>query len=393
MKKIKILLVCFFTAFLSCSKSEEETPITQDPNGNNPTAPNPYAGYDIYASGFQGSFGVLWKNGKILYSDPFDYDALRRTGDFYIAGTDIYEGAEKQYRSTSDYATNIGGCLLKNGAILYNDTGAGTGIYDVIFSGTDVYYLTQERRGGSVSVSKPKIWKNGQVLYDLFALVNNNNQGFFAYSLQIVNNNVFVGCQLSAGERGYFKNGVYNRITQPFAYNDDLTDILLVTQTEDIYLKLNSETRIGLSYPQIVNKNFKIFENGFDISSSFQTTANKTYGTQMKIAGDNFYLLGYDNQKNAIWKNGVRTYLPEENAINNLLTDEIYDLNVVDDKVFIAGKIKSKNPSSLSFNIPYPQVWELTSINTNIVAHEVEVSSTIYSSESYRIAKLVVVKK
>ena len=395
MKKIKILLVLTAIVLLSCTKSEDETPIIQDPNSNNSGTPNPYAGYDIYASGKQGSGAVLWKNGKILYSDPVDYSFFR-TGGFCIAGNDIYEGAEKNYRNLAgidnlDY--NRGGCVLKNGSILFNDTGAYSSVRDVVVSGNDVYYLVSSSaiRATSIDSSRPKLYKNGQVLYNLFDLASNNNNGFKVFSLQIVNNNVYVGVQYGNGRTGYFKNGVYTQIIPPNNNEYRSSELLYVAPNEDVYLKLNVETRTGLSFPQIINNNFKIFKNGTELSG-FQTSINKTYAYFMKVVGSDVYLIGYDDQKNAIWKNGIRTYLPEDNTINNGLRDEIYDLNVIDNKIFIAGKIQSVI-SGLNFSIPYPQVWELTNTNTNIVAHEVEVSTKIYGSEYYQISKLFVLKK
>ena len=191
MKKITILLVYCSIAFFSCSKSEDTTPTTQDPTGNNPGVPNPYAGYDIYASGTQANNGVLWKNGKILYKDPADYSVVR-TGQFFISGNDIYEGAYKKYRNTGNNENDRGGCIIKNGVVLFEDTGANTQIYDLVVSGNDVYYLTSNFGLHSIDSGRPKIWKNGQLLYDLHSIASTNNSGVVAFSLQVVNNNVYI---------------------------------------------------------------------------------------------------------------------------------------------------------------------------------------------------------
>jgi hypothetical protein len=389
MKKIKILFVCLSIAFYSCSKSDDSAPTTQDPNGNNPPTPDPYAGYDIYASGEQANIGVLWKNGKILYSDPMGY-SLVRTGAFCVSGNDIYEGANKKYRNTAINENNYGGCILKNGTILYNDTGASTAIYDIVVLGNDVYYLTGGSYGTSLAATRPKLWKNGQVLYDLYAIANVNNYGFRVFSLQIVNNNIYVGAEILSNKRGYFKNGVFNQII-PINFNVGslVSDILVVTPSEDIYYKMDYPTEIGLTYPTIRNYNFKIFKNGAEMTG-YQTTINKTYAKLMKVIGNDVYILGDDNRKNVLWKNGVRNYLPDDNATNVSLTDRIYDFNIVDNKTFIAGKIQNGQASVYQL---FPQVWELTSSNTNIVAHQVEVTETISNGDLYAITRLVVVKK
>jgi hypothetical protein len=382
MKKFSILLVCLSIAFYSCSKSDDSAPTTQDPNGNNPSAPNPYAGYDIYASGSQANISVLWKNGKIFYQSPTDYSIVR-TGGFCVVGNDIYEGAYKKYRNTGNNENDRGGCILKNGAVLFEDTGANTQIYDLVVSGNDVYYLTSNFGLHSIDSGRPKIWKNGQILYDLHSIASTNNNGVVAFSLQVVNNNVYIGAEIGS-KRGYIKNGIFIQIVPPNLYNTlgyFFRDVLYVTPTNDVYFLMTYDSLTGP-----YTNNIKVFKNGVALPN-FQSTVNKSYASQLIVQGNDVYLLGADDQKNVIWKNGVRNYLPDDNATNAILTDKVYDFDIIDNKIFIAGKIKT--PTAF----PYPQVWELTSANTTIVAHEVEVLTANYGDDNYFINKLVVLKK
>ncbi len=110
------------------------------------------------------------------------------------------------------------------------------------------------------------------------------------------------------------------------------------------------------------------------------------------MQGNDVYLLGADDQKNVIWKNGVRNYLPDDNATLPTLTDKIFDFDIMDNKIFIAGKEVKSFPSG-GVAIPYPQIWELSSVNTNTIISEAEVTSTIYSDDRYYIDKLIVIKK
>src|SRR5690606_2496289 len=103
---------------------------------------------------------MLWKNG----TPQALTDGTNRSeaGSVYVAGTDVYVAGFESYNSTPAVAK-----LWKNGVAqdLTNSTFFSQA-NSVFVSGGDVYVAGREYNN---MVSSAKVWKNGEVLYDLTA--------------------------------------------------------------------------------------------------------------------------------------------------------------------------------------------------------------------------------
>ena len=302
-------------------------------SSNSPTeVPSQYSGYDIFAIGYSPPTTSLYKNFDILYrADQFNADF---TVHFSVIGNDIYQGATKRYRTTSDFQINKGGCILKNGVELYSDTGEASEIRGLSVSDGDVYYLSTHCGLCSQSAlqGRPKVWKNGVMLYPLVTpytgLPNANSPQ--AFDMSTVGSDVYVGGYEEMGgysSVGYWQNEIYIEIcTSNYFEYFQLPLKFYVAPNGDIY------EMFGERFSQD-SRQSRIFKNGVEVEGIQKTESNNIF-IDFEVVGDDLYIIGQDNELNAFWKNGTKTYLPDD-RLNDNINDDIDDMTIVDGKIFI----------------------------------------------------------
>ncbi len=377
MKNNLIYIVCFMIVLFSCKKGgpsdiiPPETPIPIIP----PPA-NTYSNYNIFATGAglgaQGSIDLTWKNFQTSYTsgsiDPTNWGHLGR--DLVISGTDIYQAATKKFRNTGvGVEEDFGGCVLKNGSILYSDAGQATAIRGLAVNGSDVYYLSSHYQNALLAVSRPKLWKNGVVLYNLTTPYAGGQQQ--AFDVNVAGSDVFVGgydykTNSTESSCGYWKNGVYNEF---FKNTDGFT--IYPLRRMKFYISENLDKYYMATFVNANVYQSRIYKNGVRIPGIDINSSNSTF-LDFAFNGNDLYVIGINGSEPSIWKNGIRSKLPFES-----IGDTATSICIVDGKIFLGGTTNSNN---------YGLVWEYLSATNSLVKIGHPESST-------GISKIIVLKK
>ncbi len=294
---------------------------------------NPSAEYDFYTT----DYNRFLKNNQIVYGAIEKEVSKLKT--FIVTENSVYQGADKKFRNTGVDDLDYGGLILKDGNILYGDTGEGTTINGIAVNGENVYYVSAPHSNDYyTSIGFPcKLWKNGVAQYSLNGPFNNYGR---AEEVYIVGNDVYVsgvevGYNISPYNSievsyGYWKNGNYVEVYRGGDYAVISNYLQFkVTSNGDTYLKVTSDTGFNGN-----NSDFssKIFKNGIEMTFSAN---GRVIFNDFVVSGNDVYAVGSDidannNSTKAVWKNGIPYYIEDPN--DNYKANNI---DVKDGRVFL----------------------------------------------------------
>lgn len=321
-----MLYIAMMMFFSSCRKESE--PIIIDKQKT------------VYIAGFETLGNInqakLWQeNGEssVLADQAIVMAMTVSDTDIYVAG---YVNAQ-----TVNGAIQTQAVYWKNGNPVYLTNGATSAqVNDIFVVGKDVYAAGYEYMG---NIKVAKYWKNGMA-FNLTSGIKNAE----ANGIAVNKNDVYVcGNELNGKIyiAKYWKNGASISLSAGTGYA-----AAIALKGSDVYVA-GSEFPTGSSNPIA-----KYWKNGtaFNLTDGTQTANAKN----IYINDNDIYIVGYDNTKAVLWKNGQQSDI-DQNAIAN-------DVWADGNDIYIAGT-KKVNAKYLAHYWKNGQITALSS-NSSIAA-------------------------
>lgn len=202
----------------------------------------------------------------------------------------------------------------------------------IIVSGNDVYIA-----GFDDDIAT--IWKNG--------IAQTLQRGWRATSLFIIDDDIYVTGSTPSNLPLLWKNGVDRQISNESGSFEYYPSIFI------------SGTDVYIAFKNTVWKNYEILYN-------FSGTVSSVF-----ISEGDIYVVGAENGKATIWKNGVKEILPEGNMAISVI--------VIDNNVFAVGNEKVWKNGKVLYTIPSIDHGTITSFFVS--------NNDIYVTTEYSVLK------